>query len=747
MKMLIPVLLALATTVAAQQRMQLQQNDPHLGYIYPAGAQRGTTTTIVVGGQYLEKVDGIHVSGGGVRAKVVGFERPLNQREVQQMRNKLDEVRTEIGMAEGERPTGMQGMRTLLDSAEKAGISLEDLNKMREQGRARNDPKIQENAQLAEKVTLEIEVLPNAEPGRRELRLFSEGRLSAPLAFHIGGYAEHREADGENVGQALPVVLNGQILPGDSDRFSFQAGKGGQLVVASAARELIPHLADAVPGWFQATMALYDATGRELAYADDYLFNPDPVLYYEIPDDGMYTLEIKDALYRGREDFVYRITLGEIPFITSIFPLGGKSGTTTTVEIQGQNLLANQGNIGDQNVIATVKGTPVAYPVPFAHGTLPELLEAEPNNSATHAMAIRSACVINGRINEPGDRDVFEVAARKGETIVAEIQARRLNSPLDSVLKITDAQGNQLAFNDDHEDKSRGLQTHHADSRIAFAVPRSGIYHVHLGDAQNRGGPEFAYRLHLGPPDPGYELRVVPSYLNGLPGASVPFKVYALRKDGFDGEIKLELKNKINGLRLDGARIPAGQDQIQLTITLPPRPLYVPEPLAIEGRAVIDGKPVVRPAVPAEDMMQAFIYHHLVPTDELLLSNIERSLFQRAPAKCKTKDVLKLQPGNTTTLAFEAPTAFGRMPIDFQVELGNAPSGVEIEDVAIQQGTIEIALKTAAATTEKGLEGNLLFELFIERERPRRADQPDSAPQTIRIPAGYLPAVPFKVSG
>ena len=50
------------------------------------------------------------------------------------------------------------------------------------------------------------------------------------------------------------------------------------------------------------------------------------MLYYEIPEDGEYVVEIKDSIYRGREDFVYRITLGELPFVTSIFPLGGPAG-------------------------------------------------------------------------------------------------------------------------------------------------------------------------------------------------------------------------------------------------------------------------------------------------------------------------------------------------------------------------------------------------------------------------------------
>ena len=103
---------------------------------------------------------------------------------------------------------------------------------------------------------------------------------------------------------------------------------------------MIPYLADAVPGWFQAALSLYDAQGHELAYADHYRFHPDPVLFYEVPADGEYVLQIRDSIYRGREDFVYRITVGELPFVTGIFPLGGPAGAQTTVELTGWNLPA-----------------------------------------------------------------------------------------------------------------------------------------------------------------------------------------------------------------------------------------------------------------------------------------------------------------------------------------------------------------------------------------------------------------------
>ena len=74
------------------------------------------------------------------------------------------------------------------------------------------------------------------------------------------------------------------------DRYRFAARAGQRLVAQVRARELIPYIADAVPGWFQAKLALFDAKGKEVAYADDFRFRPDPVLSYEVAADGDYVL-------------------------------------------------------------------------------------------------------------------------------------------------------------------------------------------------------------------------------------------------------------------------------------------------------------------------------------------------------------------------------------------------------------------------------------------------------------------------
>jgi hypothetical protein len=173
-----------------------------------------------------------------------------------------------------------------------------------------------------------------------------------------------------------------------------------------------------------------------------------------------------------------------------------------------------------------------------------------------------------------------------------------------------------LAFNDDHEDKGTGLNTHHADSWLSATLPANGAYYLYLGDAQHKGGPEYAYRLRISPPRPDFELRVVPSAINVRGVTSKPLTVYALRKDGFSGAIALALKNAPAGFALSGS-VPANQDQASVTLSAPPAPLKDPLNLSLEGRATIEGREVIRPVVPAEDMMQAFAYRHLVPSQEL----------------------------------------------------------------------------------------------------------------------------------
>lgn len=744
--------------------VRAQQNSPHIGYVYPAGGRAGATFLATVGGQFLAGVSEARVSGAGVKASVVEYSRPLTPQQFNMLRDKRKELLEKKAAAEKDRGRGRSRATTKPAWTPDDEKALAEINK-----KLANPPKRQLNPAIAETVVIEVTVADDAAIGPRELRLETPAGLTNPLAFCIGQLPEFSKKEAKNneafpnpkvfrnrneqtatppteMNITLPATVNGQTLPGGVDRFRFKARKGQRLLVACAARELIPYLPDAVPGWFQATLALYDAKGKELAYDDDYRFHPDPVLLFQIPKDGEYAIEIKDAIYRGREDFVYRITVGELPFVTGVFPLGGRAGEQTTVELKGWNLpltsLTQDARDKGPGIVplTAAKGNVLSNSVPFALDTLPECREKEPNNSPDRAQPVTLPIIVNGRIDPRGDWDVFRFEGRAGDEVVAEVYARRLDSPLDSVLKLTDAAGRQLAMNDDHEDKSAGLTTHHADSWLLAKLPADGTYRIHIGDAQDKGGPEYAYRLRISRPMPDFALRVVPSSINIRGGTSTALTVYALRKDGFSGDIDLALKDPPGGFRLGGAKIPAKQDQVRITLTVPPMPQEEPLSLSLEGRAKIRGRVIVRPAVPAEDMMQAFAYRHLVPAKELLASVAGRAMPRKA-VRILSATPVKIPIGGMARVEVGAPTntPMGRI----KLELSEPPDGITIKSVsAVGEGS-EIVLQSDAAKASLGTKGNLIVYAYLEKDGRPGGGNPQK--NNRRIPIGALPAVPYEI--
>ncbi len=129
-------------------------------------------------------------------------------------------------------------------------------------------------------------------------------------------------------------------------------------------------------------------------------------------------------------------------------------------------------------------------------------------------------------------------------------------------------------------------------------------------------GRDFAYRLYIRPPRPDFELRVTPSSVTARAGTCVPITVHAIRKDGFDDDIALELDNAPQGFSLGGAWVPGGQDKVRLTLTVPPGPQRSPSSCRCNGHALVRDEHVFRPAFPADVMTQAFAYQHIVPTKD-----------------------------------------------------------------------------------------------------------------------------------
>ena len=656
---------------------------PYIGFVYPAGGQQGATVQIRLGGQGMEQVSAILVSGTGVTVKSSECYRRLDNTDVTLLNDQLKDLkRTQpapvaMMMVPMTAEPTMMSMTATGATVATTGAGATLTNLIREiEKRIRDYVPTPASLAIAAITLVELEIAPDAPTGEREIRVVTARGISNPLVFHVGQLPEvsrkpMRTANFQILGKeaaalrkrpteevedriTIPCTVNGQIASGESNRYRFTARKGQRLVLATLGRQLIPYLADAVPGWFQPVLVLTDATGKELAYGDDYRFKPDPVIIYEVPQDGEYVFVIRDAIYRGREDFVYRITIGELPFVMSIFPLGSPVGAPGIPQMKGWNLQNAELSLPPQAAgpgvyqLAANRQGFISNRVPFALDTLPECNEIEPNYDLVHAQKVTLPVIINGRIGKSGDWDVFQFTGQSNAVVVAEVTARRLDSPVDSMLKLTDAKGRLLAFNDDVEDLADGLNTHHADSYLRVTLPADGVYYVHIGDTAHNGGEEYAYRLRLSAPRPGFALRVAPSSvsLRGRDSASVA--VYAIRKDGFTAPIQVGLKSLPPGFSAQPVPLTGTQTIVRLAFKTSRITTNAPLNLTVEGWAKVGDRIITNVAVPAEDRMQAFLWRHLVPAQDLQVLVYDPSY--QSPGK-RVVPVRPAQPVEVTRVA------------------------------------------------------------------------------------------------
>ena len=110
---------------------------------------------------------------------------------------------------------------------------------------------------------------------------------------------------------------------------------------------------------------------------------------------------------------------------------------------------------------------------------------------------------------------------------------------------------------------------------------------------------------------------MAPSSVRIRTNSTAAVTVYAQRKDGFTGSIRLELKDPPEGFSAAPVKLAAGQNNASLTIKGPSSPTKEPLSLSVVGRGKTGEKEIAHEAVPADDRMQAFLWRHLVPAKEL----------------------------------------------------------------------------------------------------------------------------------
>ena len=90
-------------------------------------------------------------------------------------------------------------------------------------------------------------------------------------------------------------------------------------------------------GWL-ATLGWYLCLIGRLVAENAEVPGPDAGLRFRAPADGEYQLRICDSAFRGNQDYVYRLTVTKGPAVDAVYPLGGRLGETTGLELRGGTL-------------------------------------------------------------------------------------------------------------------------------------------------------------------------------------------------------------------------------------------------------------------------------------------------------------------------------------------------------------------------------------------------------------------------
>ena len=142
----------------------------------------------------------------------------------------------------------------------------------------------------------------------------------------------------------------------------------------------------------------------------------------------------------------------------------------------------------------------------------------------------------------------------------------------------------------------------------------------------------------------------------------------------------MELKNA-PGFSASGTVIPEGLNEAVVSLTSPADvPLGMCTP-TIVGGATIGERTVTHNASPVEDVMQAFYYHHLLPTDEFLLTLVERGPFTLAPRMIK-EGYIRFEQGRTAFLNVKVITRRAAKG-SIKLSLYNVTKGLKMSNASI----------------------------------------------------------------
>jgi hypothetical protein len=448
----------------------------------------------------------------------------------------------------------------------------------------------------------------DAQPGVFELRVATSQAVSSVSHLIVTDYPVFHEDEKKSNNTretaqkvTLPIAICGRTEKfEDVDHFSFE-GKAGQELTfeirAQRATEAIHGMVVRGPLIYlmDSLLTLHGPNGQVVAQNDNF-FGGDSFLHVKLPEDGTYSLEVRDARYAGSGRYVYCVEISDTPYVHAVFPLGIQQGKAAALKLVGHNM----GDSSTANLASdqTAESGWTTHRFETANGpTNPvhcvvsphvQIVAGPENRSIETAQAIKLPVGISGRFQKQDGVHYFSFDATKGQYYKFEIHSKQLNLPLDTVLEIYSSDGKRVAEGDDY------LQT--KDSKLYWKATADGKFLVSVRDLHGRGGERFLYHLAAEVAQPDFELHGEYYYAQVAPGIRMMWFAKITRLNGFDGPVEIVVENLPKGVTAQPVTIPKGMIHCAIVLTAAKDAPINASLVRVLGRARIkqtDGKEVL----------------------------------------------------------------------------------------------------------------------------------------------------------
>lgn len=435
----------------------------------------------------------------------------------------------------------------------KPGITVSKLEKVGEDHKA---------------VKATIVIAADAPLGEHLMRLRCKGGISYQRTFWVGQFATVMEKRSEDNKRDLNskfdepqeiemnITVQGVADREDADYYRLPCKKGQRLSVEIEGMRLGRTM-------FDPYVAILNKERFELAASDDTaLLFRDCAASIIVPEDGPYTILVRESSYQGTGASQYRLHVGEFPRPTAIYPPGARPGEEReftfvgdpTGDIKTLISLPNE----ELNFQGTVKNgewfTPSGIPIRLSPH--PYFNEQEPNEGAKEATPAEAPAVpvaFHGIISKKEDKDWFKFVGQKGQKLRAQVYARQLRSPLDAYIIVRkEGEAKQIGNNDDAGNGN-------PDSRLDFEIPEDGTYNINIRDQLYGSGPDYTYRIEITPRGPSISATLPYGERNNsqkwkminVPRGNRVGRVVNIGRSNIGCDIELEAPQLPSGMKID----------------------------------------------------------------------------------------------------------------------------------------------------------------------------------------------------